>query len=376
MKTGKQIRAAVMKKPGEVRMEDFPWPRLEEGSMLIKIEMSGICGTDKHAYKGRFKSYAFPLVPGHENVGIVAEITKKASDKLEFSGKKLREGDRVVVGPDILCGRCYFCTHSFGFTWCENIRSYGASFSVRKSPYVGGGWAEHMYVFPGSFVYKVPEDLPLKAAVLAEPVAGSYSLDKMKEFTSFPAEGLVPGFSVLVQGIGPIGLIYLAKSRLLGAHEVIAIGKYQNQLEMAKKFGADCVFSVARTSQKERVSHVRDLTSGRGVDIAIDCTGVSEAMSEGLEMLRRGGLLLEVGAVADSATIPFSPRELCTKSLRIIGMNNTSYVGFIPAMELMKRHSAWFPFQEIVTHQFPLERAKDAIRKSMEPDSLKVVITP
>lgn len=372
----RKIRGAVMTRPGEIQIENFPWPKLEEGSMLVKIEMSGICGTDKHAYRGKLENYAFPLIPGHENVGVVAEITKKASKEMEFSGEKLKEGDRVVVCPDILCGKCYFCKHSFGFTWCENIRSYGTTFTTKEPPCVTGGWAEYMYIFPGSFVYKVPKGTSLEMAVLAEPMAGSYSLDKLKEFTNFSMEGLVPGFSTVIQGIGPIGLIYIAKARLLGAGNIIAIGKYQNQLDMAKRFGADYFLNITSMLRERRISFVKDLTKDRGADIVIDCTGVPEAMSEGLEVVRRGGIFLEVSTVADSGTIAFSPYKLCTRSLRIIGMNNCAYIGFIPAMELMKKYSKWFSFEKIVTHRYRLEEAEKAVTKSMEPDSMKVVITP
>lgn len=371
----RKIHGAVMTKAGEIQIQDFPWPKLEEGSMLVKMEMSGICGTDKHAYRGELKNYAFPLIPGHENVGVVTEVTKKASREMEFSGKTLREGDRVVVCPDILCGKCCFCKRSFGFTWCENIRSYGATFSTKEPPYVTGGWAEYMYIFPGSFAYKVPKGMSLEMAVLAEPVAGSYSLDKLKEFTSFPIEGLIPGFSIVIQGLGPVGLIYLIKARLLGAGNIIAIGKHQNQLDMAKEFGADYTLNVTSLSREERISLAKNLTEGRGVDIAINCTGISEVLSEELEMLRRGGFFLEVSTIVDSGTIPFSPYKLCTKSLRIIGMNNCAYIGFIPAMKLMKKYSTWFSFEKIVTHRYPLEEAEKAINKSMEPDSMKVVIT-
>jgi len=372
----KKIHAAVMVGPGKIQIQDFPWPKLEEGSMLVKMEMSGICGTDKHAYKGNTKNYAFPLIPGHENVGIVAEITKKASEEMEFSGKKLREGDRVVICPDIICGKCYFCKHSFGFAWCENIRSYGATFSTRDFPYITGGWAEYMYIFPGSFVYKVPEGVSLEMAVLAEPMANTYSLDKLKEFTSFPMEGLIPDFSIVIQGIGPIGLMHLIKARILGAGNIVVIGKHQFGINMAKEFGADYTLSIASTSQDERISFVKDLTKGRGVDIVINCTGRPDPVLEGLEMLRRGGIYLETSNTIDLGTIPFSPYKLCTRCYRIIGSFNVAYIGFIPSMNLMKKYSKWFPFEKIVTHKYPLEEVKKAIDKSMEPDRMKVVITP
>lgn len=370
----KKIHAAVMVKPGLIEVQDLLWPNIENGGMLLKVEMCGICGTDKHAFRGDI-DYAFPLVPGHEIVGIVKEITKEASETLEFSGKLLNEGDRVVICPDILCNRCYYCKHSFGFTWCENMRSYGAHFSSRIHPFVAGGWAEYMYVFPGSIVYKIPEFMSLKMAVLLEPLAGSYSLDKLMDFTSYPSEGLVPGFSVVIQGLGPIGLIYIAKAKLLGAGNIIAIGKYQNQLYMAKKFGADYLININETSLKERINIIREITNGRGADICIDCAGVPEVMSEEIEMIRRGGFILEVGAAANKGNISLSPYEICAKSIRIIGMNNCSFTAFIPAIRMLEKYSNYLPFEDIITHDFSIDEACKAIQKSMESDSLKVVFS-
>jgi len=372
---GSKIKAAVMIKPGEIQLREFPWPKLEEGSMLIKIEISGICGTDKHAYRGR-KDYTFPLIPGHENVGVIVEITKKASKEIEFSGEILKEGDRVVVCPDILCGKCFFCKHSNGFTWCENIRSYGANLSIKDPPYITGGWSEYMYIFPGSFVYKVPKKIPLEIVVLMEPMAGTYSIDKLRDFTSFSSEGLIPGFSVVIQGLGPIGLMYITKAKLLGASKVIAIGKYQNQLEMAKKFKADYLINVSKISMKNIINFVKGITKGRGVDLVINCTGIQSVISDGLEMLRKGGIFLEISAIANSGMIPFSTYKVCTESLRIIGMSNCAYIGFIPALELMKQYSTFFPFEKIVTHKYPLEKIEEAINKSLESESLKVVVVP
>src|SRR3990167_4006873 len=100
----KKIRAAVLVKPGKIEVQEFPYPKLEEGALLMMVEMSGICGTDKHTYQGETKQYAgteaemdtpFPIIQGHENVGVIAEITKSARKNIEFYRQELREGDRI-----------------------------------------------------------------------------------------------------------------------------------------------------------------------------------------------------------------------------------------------------------------------------------------
>lgn len=129
-----KVHAAVMVEPSKIETREFPFPKLEEGAMLMRMEMSGICGTDKHTYKDETKLYVgitaerdtlFPIIPGHENVGVVAEITKKARLELEFNGEELKEGDRVTMCPDMVCGKCFYCRNVFGYLWCENMLSYG-----------------------------------------------------------------------------------------------------------------------------------------------------------------------------------------------------------------------------------------------------------
>ena len=137
--------------------------------MLLKVEMCGICGTDKHTWRGETKQYAgteaesdtpFPIIPGHEVIGTVAEINDRNRPRLDFNGERLRVGDRVALCPDVICGECYDCRHTFAFPWCENLRGYGNAFTATEPPHLFGGWAEYMYILPNAFLYKVPENLP------------------------------------------------------------------------------------------------------------------------------------------------------------------------------------------------------------------------
>ena len=381
-----KVKAAVIAEPGKVETSYFPYPKLEEGAMLMKMEMSGICGTDKHSYKGETHLYAgtqreqftsYPLIPGHENVGTVAEITEEARQRLEFYGQELKEGDRVVMCCDIMCGNCYECRNTFGFTWCNNFKTYGVNMSCEDPPHLFGGWAEYMYITPDVFVYKVPDDMPPEVALLTEPMACTYSLDKAKDFSAMPSEGFCSSDTVLIQGVGPIGLCHLVKAQILGAGEVIAIDRSEFRLDMATEFGADHVINAAETTAEERISLVRDLTHGRGPDVVVDCVGLPDVFIEGLEMLSNGGVFIEEGAFVETGTAPVSPhRHLLAKNARLLGMVNHAFTGYYPSMKLMQRFGKYFPFEKIVTHRFKIEDAKAALLRSMELDSMKVVITP
>ncbi|MFH1567491.1 MAG: alcohol dehydrogenase catalytic domain-containing protein, partial [Gemmatimonadota bacterium] len=122
------VRAAVMLAPGQLEIQEFPRPSLEPGAALLRVELCGICGTDKHTWRGETLQYAgtevesrtpFPIVPGHEIVGVLEEIDERPGPRLDFAGRPLRPGDRVALCPDVICGQCYECRHRFAFPWCE-----------------------------------------------------------------------------------------------------------------------------------------------------------------------------------------------------------------------------------------------------------------
>ena len=210
-----RVRAAVMTAPGRLETRHFPRPELSEpGSAVMKMEMAGICGTDKHTYRGETTQYGgaeaenstpFPIIAGHENVGTVAEVYPKGYDLRDFDGTPLRVGDRIVMCPDISCGKCYYCRHGAGFVWCDYVQGYGNSFTCEDPPHLMGGWAEYIYLRPDVHIYKVPEGLPVRIAAMAELMAVTGNLDKAKEFYSFANEGFASGDTVVVQGAGPWG---------------------------------------------------------------------------------------------------------------------------------------------------------------------------
>ena len=375
-----------MVRPGKLEIQEFPFPELEDGALLLEVEMCGICGTDKHTWRGETQQYAgtgsesvtpFPIIPGHEVIGTVAEINDRARPRLDFDGEVLREGDRVALCPDVVCGECYNCRHTFAFPWCENLRGYGNAFTSAESPHLFGGWAEYMYILPGAFVYKVPEGLPLRVAVMAELMAVSYNLDKTKEFYTLAGEGFATGSTVVIQGVGPMGICHLIKARVMGAGDIVATDLSDYRLALAREFGADHTLNVAQTSEAERIEFVRGLTGGRGADIIVECAGVPEAVPEGLEMLRKGGVYVEAGNFVDTGEVLLNPhRHLCAKNVRLIGMTNHPFTGYTPSMALMQRYASAFPFERFVTHEYPLAQAEEALLKSMEPDCMKVAIVP
>lgn len=378
------VKAVVLVEPERLEIQEFPKPSLEEGALFVKMTMSGICGTDKHGYKGEAVQYAgtpreirgpYPAIPGHENVGVVVEARHPRAGKIvDFYGKEVAEGDRIIISPDILCGKCYWCRHTYGYTWCDNIKSYG-HLDSSIPPYLFGGWSELMYVFPGSHIYKISDDVSDPIAVLAEPMAVTYSLDIAKGHSSMPNEGFSSGDTVVVFGVGPLGLCHVIKSRLLGAGNIVAIDKSEYRLNFVKEFGATHTLNVDETTPGERKQFIADLTDGRGTDVVIECAGVPVVMIEAIEMLRQGGTFVEVGHFVDTGDIQLNPhRHLCAKNIRLLGQMNLAYTGMIPSVNLLMANRAKYNFDKIVTHKFHFTESLEGLFQSMKPDSMKVII--
>jgi L-iditol 2-dehydrogenase len=349
--------------------------------MLMKVELSGICGTDKHTYRGETTQYGgtvneqtspFPLIPGHENVGTLLDVPSGARD---FYGQSLKEGDRVTMCPDLVCGKCYNCRHIFAYSWCENWRGYGNSFRATEAPLMGG-WSEYMVLIPEAFVYKVPDGLAPEIAVYTEIMACTYALDKAKEFSSIAAEGFVSGDSILIQGAGPLGICHLIKARMMGAGTIIVTDTNPYRLQKALDFGADYVLNVESSSFEARKDLIHQWTEGRGVDLAIECVGYPDALEEGLHMIRRGGMYLLEGMFVDMGRIDFNPHLIVSKSLRLIGLSNHPFTGYKASMELLLRYQDKMPLNQFVTHRFSLDEAQAAIDTALGLNCLKVAFAP
>ena len=375
------VLAATLVKPGEYELREYPLPDPAPGCALVKMEMSGICGTDKHTFQGYVTQYGdrqleFPIIQGHENVGTIAAVGGDGP-YTDYEGIPLRVGDRVVVGANVSCGQCYYCRHDFPYYCCEKTTDYGNNLSAKNPPHLFGGWSQYIYIVPGSFLVKVPDDLPSEVAVLTEIFAVSVGLDRAKHMSAFPSESFRFDDTVVVLGVGPLGMCFLMKARMLGAGTIIAVDLSDYRLDFAKRLGADYVISAAKCSKTERLQMVKDLTNGRGADMVIETAGVPQAVPEALEMLRVSGLLVEAGNFSDLGEIPLSPhRHLCAKNVRILAVGGEEPAAYGPGMRQMERYMKHYPLREFVTHRFPLREVNTAMRKAIEPDSMKVVFEP
>jgi len=377
------VGAAVMVAPGKLEFQEVPYPdHLEPGAVVVKMEMSGICGTDKHAYKGEITLYGgteteqdmvFPSIHGHENAGIVVEMNGRG-EEIEYSGKPLKVGDRVTNCPNVICGECWYCRSVHGYPFCPNHEGIGMTYYSNRFPYLVGGWAEYMYLPPKAWVYKVPEYLPVEYAAMSEILVVTALLDRAKEYAAYAGKGFRFGDTVVIQGAGPVGMLMVAKARMLGAGKIIALDNHDKRLEMSEEFGADVTFNVSEIADEELVEAVKDETEGRGADVVVETVGTPDVLRVGLEMLRRGGTYLETGNFADTGEVSLNVhRHIAAKNVLIYGNTNHPHDGYYAAFDMMWRFRDQFPIEKLISHRFKLDQAQEAIDKSFDEDALKVV---
>ncbi len=371
-----KVTAAVMVEPGRIELQTFERPTPASDSLLMKVDELGICGSDKHMYLGR-TPLNFPVIPGHEVVGTVTEIGKDANSAMNVIGGPIKEGDKITVVPGSKgCGKCYFCLHvPHRPALCTNRTIYGFS-NCSKPPHLTGESSEYTYIHGNSWVYKVSDEVPEKIRVLTEPAAVATRAVERAFTPGIPQSGAGYGIGdrVAVLGSGPIGLMVVAVLRHTGAGLIIATDIVDSRLEMAKKMGADVIINAAETTIEERAQQVQDLTNGVGADIVIECAGLPVVFGEAIELVRRGGKVIELGHYCDSGNVEVNPHKICRKDIDIQGVWAYPQIQFETALEFLQRANA--PLEELVTHYLPLEKFEEGIKMLGAEGVYKVVIKP
>ena len=376
------VLAATLVAPGQLELQRFPYPdKLEPGAVLLKMLASGICGTDKHTFRGETQQYAgtdhasstpFPIIQGHENVGVVTAIGDGGATA--FDGSPLHVGDRVVPAPNRACGECEFCRGDYPYYFCRRLENYGNSLTCSDAPHLFGGWAEYLYLRPHTPIFHVPDNLPTNVAVLAELFAVTHSLDLAAKMPR--PGGFREGDTVAVVGIGPVGIVHIAKASLMGASRVIAIDPFGPRVALGVELGATDTL-VASGADPAAAAFVRELTSGRGVDVVVDATGHPASFAPSLSLLRDGGTLIEVGAFVDLGTVPINPATILGRNLTIVGVAGEDARAYDSTLAMLAKHHERVPFHRAVTHTFPLEQVETAMQTALGADTaMKVVLTP
>ncbi len=356
----------VLRRFGEpLELEQFEVPPAPEGGLVVASSYGGICGTDVHLQQGHL-DVPTPLVLGHEGLGVVHELGPNL--QRDVRGAPLREGDRVMWASSIACGRCSPCVVDGESTLCVNRKVYGVNRPTTTEPALSGSWADYIYLRPGTTVVKVADHVdPLAAMSLA--CAGPTIVRALRD-----RRPVVIGEVVVVQGSGPVGLAAAAFAQLAGASEVILVGGPEERLRAAADLGIGSrhVNIVESPDHDETIAEVVEMTQG-GADLVIECTGVPDAVGEGLRLARRGGSYLVVGQYTDAGDAMINPHQITYRNLDVIGSWAFTGGHLAEYVRLLPRLVERFGLSHLVT-TYPLEDHAAALADVTSRSVVKAVL--
>jgi D-arabinitol dehydrogenase (NADP+) len=326
---------------------DIPTPQAAPGQVRIKVHQVGVCGTDLHIHEGEFGAM-FPLVPGHELVGVVDQLGEGVS--------RFRLGEQVTVNPNVYCGECAYCLAG-RLGQCADMKGFGSNFQGFFAEYV---IADHKLVFS-------TEGLPTETAVFSEPTScAMHGLESLQ---------MRPGGSALVLGAGPTGLLLAQLIASGGASSVTVAGPSQFKLDTATRLGVDRVVLISRDDPDANIAALLAASPhGDGYDAVVEATGSPTVGDICVPLTRRGGTVLVYGVTRESDIVRFHPFDVFRREITIKGSfaEMTSFGAAIDALRGGRVRT-----DGLITHRFGLDdygQALDTLRG--DPTAHKVVIVP
>ena len=344
------MRAVTFQAPGEVQVEERPEPELQvQDDAIIKIDTTGVCGSDLHIYHGRVQiEPGFTI--GHEFVGTVLEAGEGVT--------RVAPGDRVCGTFQTACGTCFFCMRG-AFHKCDDMRVFGHG-KVLGS--LQGTQAERALIPHANLTLRaVPDAVNDDVALFAGDVMGT-------GYHAVAHTEIMPGDSLAVLGLGPVGLCAAQVAVAAGAAPVLAIDSVEQRLELARAFGA---IPVHLTEDNPREAAKR-LTEGRGVDAAIDAVGHADALDLAIRLTRKAGVVVAIGVYAEPCQVHMGLVWIKALTLKSGHANVIGHVDHVLGMLA----SGKLDPTPLVTHHMNLDDAAEAYALYARREAMKIVLTP
>ena len=277
----------------------------------MRVLAAGVCGSDVHIWRGEVPfPTKLPSPLGHEMIGEVYALG--AERQCDSLGRKLDVGDRVTYAYFRRCGMCAAC--ATGSSACPNRYADRVGLSLHDAPHFLGAFGDFYYVLGDQWVFKVPSDLPSAVAAPAN-CAVSQALHAVDR------AWIRVGDTVVIQGLGGLGLYATALAKDSGAGCVIGVDGVRDRLTMARRFGADAVLDIREVQGPEdRNAEIAGLTDGAGADAVIEMAGVPAVVPEGLGYLRPGGRYVLVGNITAGATVEIAPQMIVRSAREVVGV--------------------------------------------------------
>lgn len=333
----------------------------KKGEALIKMIVSGVCGTDLHIYNGKLGMPVYPIIIGHELIGEIVDINGEAS---------LKKGDMVLVNVAVPCGECTLCKAG-EYQNCVSLNCIYAE-DASKTEHVHGGYAQYTNA-PITNLVKLPEGCDPKTAVVFACVGPTI----IQAFRPIAHMGTDFIKTAVVQGLGPMGFFSVAYLKAIGAKEIIVISHDadEEKIALARKFGATKYLSAKNTTAEDRLNAVLELSDGYGADIAIEGSGKPDAFTEGINLLRNKGVYLVPGQYSSSGSVPIEPQVITFKALMIFGSAQYTVKDQIDYFDFMMKHrEIWKLMDSIRTHECGLDELNTAFNDANARKSIKTVI--
>lgn len=334
---------------GKVELKDISKPKCGEGEVLVKIESTGICGTDIHIFHDQI-FYTPPVVIGHEYCGKVLEVGEGVQG--------IEEGERVTSPATIPCGECYLCRTN------HQNRCVSSKKKILGVSGANGAFAEYMVV-PVKIIHKVPQNVSSESAALAEPIA-------CVVHAAIERVNVRPGETVVIQGPGPMGLIATQIAAIQGAGLIIVTGTSADdeRLRITKKLGANVTINVEK---ENAVKLVNDLTSDLGADVVFEASGSPAARRQAFDLVRRCGRIGYIGLTG-------RPKEevnldsVIEKELDVVGSWGTVWTSWKTTLTLLA--SGKIKTEPLISHRLPLEEWEKGFNLMDRKEGLKILLKP
>ena len=329
------MKAAVITAPGEIAIEEVADPTPGDNDVVVEVAAVGICGTDLHIFEGEFAP-KLPIVPGHEMSGTVVAVGRSVTE--------IKIGDAVAIDPSLHCGECFYCRRARG-NLCENWNALGVTYP---------GAAAQFLLSPKKNIHKLPKNVDLKSAALIEPLSCA-----VRGFDQLPRN---PGSHYLIYGSGTMGLMMAEMAKVNGAASVSIVDFNQDKLKTAKVLGFT---NLAKSAD--------EFDQPRGFDVVIDCTGVTEAIKDGLKHVMPGGTFLQFGVANKDAKVEIEPFWVYNKEITIVGSMAVLH-SFDRAVELFA--SGVLNTDVMISDRYSLENYADALTAFKSGKGRKTIVLP
>lgn len=338
-----------MIKPGTIEIVDRDIPVPADDEALIRIRAVGLCGSDAHYYEhGKIGPYVVekPIILGHEASGDIVALGKKVNH--------LKVGQRVSIEPGVTCGRCEYCKAG-KYNLCPSVE-------FLATPPYDGAFCEYIAI-RSDFVFPIPDKMSYEAAALVEPLSvGIHAVRR---------GSLLPGETVAVMGMGPIGLLAAVAAKASGAKRIIGVDLEPFRLNKALEMGATDIVNIRTDDPAEAI---KALTAGKGVDLAVETAGNRKALQSALASVRRGGRVVIVGLPPQSETALNVP-YIVDNEIDISGVfrYRNTYPSGIDILS-----SGKVKLEPIITDKMKLDDVPSAFKKAIHEkhSTIKIVIYP